>query len=101
MKITVNGLGPVLSGLAGDDKGTQPRNNNGATASGSSSVQLSTLSARMREIESRLGESRVVDAARVAEIKQAIAEGRFKVNPDVVADRLLDTVRELISSHKA
>lgn len=101
MKITVNGMSPVLSGLAGDDKGAQPRNSGSGNASGSSSVQLSTLSARMREIENRLGESRVVDAARVAEIKQAIAEGRFKVNADVVADRLLDTVRELISSHKA
>ena len=40
----------------------------------------------------------VVDAARVNEIKQAMSEGRFKVNPDVVADRLLKTVRELIGT---
>jgi len=32
------------------------------------------------------------------EIKQAIAENRFKVNPEAVADRLLETVRELIRS---
>lgn len=101
MKITLNGIGPLMPGLAGEDKGAQPRSSGSNTGGGSSSVQLSTLSARMREIESRLGESRVVDAARVEEIKQAIAEGRFKVNADVVADRLLDTVRELISSHKA
>jgi negative regulator of flagellin synthesis FlgM len=37
-----------------------------------------------------------VDAARVQEIKQAIADGRFKVNPQAVADRLLATVRELL-----
>ena len=37
----------------------------------------------------------VVDAARVAEIRQAIAEGRFKVNPNVVADHLLQTARDL------
>ena len=101
MKITLNGMAPLMSGLAGDDKGAQSRDHSGGAAQGSSRVQLSTLSARMREIENRLGESRVVDTARVDEIKQAIAEGRFKVNPDVVADRLLDTVRELISSHKA
>jgi c-di-GMP-binding flagellar brake protein YcgR len=32
------------------------------------------------------------------EIKQAISENRFKVNPEAVADRLLETVRELIRS---
>ena len=32
------------------------------------------------------------------EIKQAIAENRFKVNPEAVADRLLETVREMIRS---
>jgi negative regulator of flagellin synthesis FlgM len=38
----------------------------------------------------------IADAGKVAEIKQAISEGRFKVNSGVVADRLLETVRELI-----
>lgn len=42
----------------------------------------------------------VVDTAKVAEIKQAISEGRFQVNSDVVADRLIDTVKELISAQK-
>ncbi len=101
MKITVNSVGPLLSGLGGEDKGAQPRHNGSAGDSGSSNVRLSTLSSRMREIETRLGESRIVDTARVSEIKQAMAEGRFRVNPELVADRLLDTVRALISSHKA
>lgn len=44
--------------------------------------------------------SRVGDNAKVAEIKQAIIEGRFKVNPEVIADRLLETVKELIQAKK-
>ncbi|MDT8363810.1 MAG: flagellar biosynthesis anti-sigma factor FlgM [Nitrosomonas sp.] len=40
--------------------------------------------------------SEVVDMAKISEIKLAISEGRFKVNPEVVADRLLESVRELI-----
>lgn len=40
--------------------------------------------------------SEVIDTAKISEIKLAISEGRFKVNPEVVADRLLESVRELI-----
>ncbi|XZG71587.1 flagellar biosynthesis anti-sigma factor FlgM [Chitinibacteraceae bacterium HSL-7] len=36
------------------------------------------------------------DAGRVAEIKQAIAEGRFTVRPEAIADKLLDSVKELL-----
>lgn len=59
-------------------------------------VELSPLSAQLQSIESSMADTPVVDAARVAEIRQAIAEGRFKVNPDVVADHLLQTARELM-----
>ncbi len=45
-------------------------------------------------------DSGIVNTARVQEIKQAISEGNFKVNPEVVADRLLETVKELIQSKK-
>lgn len=63
-------------------------------------VRLSSLSAQLQAIDSNLANIGVVDTARVAEIKQAITEGRFKVNPEAVADRLLETVRELIQSQK-
>jgi negative regulator of flagellin synthesis FlgM len=72
-----------------------------ATASGTSgtgvSVELSGLSA---QIHTQLSSGEVIDSAKVAEIKQAIAEGRFRVNPDVVADRLLETVQELITAYR-
>ncbi|MXS86287.1 flagellar biosynthesis anti-sigma factor FlgM [Nitrosomonas sp. HPC101] len=44
-------------------------------------------------------DNNVINTAKVAEIKQAISEGHFKVNSDVIADRLLETVKELIQ-HK-
>lgn len=103
MKIEGNGHKPVINVAAADEKALSARAD--ARKDNSSpftpTVQLSTLSARMREIESRLGNTEVVDAARVEQIKQAISDGRFKINSDVVADKLIDTVRELISSHKA
>lgn len=52
-------------------------------------VELST--ARLKQT----GES--FDAERVAEIRQAIAEGRFQINPERIADGLVDSVREMLS----
>lgn len=102
MKIEGNGLKSVINVAVADEKGLSARADARKDSTPSApTVQLSTLSARMREIESRLGNAGVVDAARVEQIKQAISDGRFKVNADVVADKLIDTVRELISSHKA
>jgi negative regulator of flagellin synthesis FlgM len=37
------------------------------------------------------------DAEKVAKIRQAIAEGRFNVRTDAVADKLLDSVKELLA----
>ena len=51
-------------------------------------------------ISSQMASESVVDMSRVQEIKQAISEGAFKVNAEVVADRLLDTAKELIQSKK-
>lgn len=67
------------------------------TTPGGESVSLSPLSA---QLQAGLVSSEAASPARVAEIKQAIAEGRFRVNPEAVADRLLETVRELIRAHK-
>ena len=63
-------------------------------------VELSPLGSQLAGIEAQLANVPVVDSQRVDEIKQAISDGRFKVNPDVIADRLLETVRELIRSQK-
>mgnify|MGYP001255323375 CR=1 FL=1 len=64
------------------------------------SVELSGLSSQLQALDARVSGGEVVDAARVSEIKQAISEGHFKVNPDVVADRLLQAVRELILAYR-
>jgi negative regulator of flagellin synthesis FlgM len=41
-----------------------------------------------------------VDAARVQAIRQAISEGRFQVNAEAVADRLIESARELIEARR-
>ena len=86
---------------------TSPKRGNaaaGKTAPKSSGsqvrVDIGPLSAQLQSLESSLENVQVVDTARVEAIKQAITEGRFRVNPDVVADRLLTTVKELVLNHK-
>lgn len=74
---------------------------NPSPASPAGNVHLSPLSSQLQAIESNLANGgEVVDRARVEEIKQAISDGRFKVNPEVIADRLLETVRDLIQFHR-
>lgn len=63
----------------------------GSTAS--ERVDISSLSARLQEVGA--GET-PVNAQRVAEIKQAIAEGRFQINPERIADGLLNSVRDML-----
>lgn len=73
----------------------------GAASSGSSEkVDINPLSSQLQALESSLEQVEVVDTARVEAIKQAISEGRFKVNPDVIADRLISTVKEMVLSRK-
>lgn len=56
-------------------------------------VDISSLSARIQEVGA--GEA-PVNAQRVAEIKQAISEGRFQINPERIADGLLASVRDML-----
>ena len=41
-----------------------------------------------------------VNSARVQEIRQAISEGRFQINSGAIADRLLESARELVLSRR-
>ena len=60
-------------------------------------VDISSLSAHLQEVGA--GES-PVDGQRVAEIRQAIAEGRFQINPERIADGLLASVREMLAAKR-
>ena len=83
-------------GPKADSTAAQPGTSSGAAPR----VDVSPLGAQLAGIEASLADVPVVDAQRVDEIKQAISDGRFKVNADVIADKLLETVRELIQSQR-
>lgn len=58
-------------------------------------VQLSDMAARLNQLETQFGQADF-DAGKVEEVRTAIAQGRFKVNAEAVADRLLSSVAELL-----
>jgi len=61
-------------------------------------VELSSLAGRMQEVEAALANVPVADSGRIAEIKQAMAEGRFQVDASKVADGLIESVKQMIAS---
>ena len=67
---------------------------------GSERVELSSLSSRMLQMEEAISNAPVVDTAKVDEIKQAMSEGRFKVNTEKVADGLIESVRQMLSAQQ-
>lgn len=72
-----------------------------ATASAGAAAQNTeaTLSGA-QSVESVLASTPIVNVERVAEIKRAIAEGRFQVNPDRIADGLLQSVRDMLGAER-
>jgi len=77
---------------AADARAPAPRP--GAAGGATERVSLSDLASKMAQLEGRFGGD--FDARKVEEVRAAIAEGRFKVNPEAVADRLLASVGELL-----
>lgn len=71
--------------------------NRKASASAGDKVDLSSLSARLQDAGAAAADVPEIDAARVAEIKQAISEGRFQINPERIADGLLESVRQMLA----
>lgn len=84
---------------------TQARSSKSAEKAGSVSAPPPSdnvkLSSEVQALSEQLAGSGVFDANKVEEIKAAIAGGTFKVDPEKVANGLLDTVNDLLHSRKA
>lgn len=83
---------------ASEAKPRSPANATARTEAAADKVELSPLSAMLKKAEGAMASTPVVDQQRVAEIRQAIAEGRFTVDTGRVADGLIASVREMLGS---
>lgn len=57
-------------------------------------VDLTAQASLMRSLESSLADLPDTDFGKVEEVRQAIAEGRFKVDEEVVAEKLVEETME-------
>jgi negative regulator of flagellin synthesis FlgM len=81
--------------------GKQPAPQGAVASARGDKVELSEGSSLLQRVEEALRNVSVVDAAQVDAIKQAITEGRFRVDSSVIADKLLVAVREHLLIHKS
>lgn len=59
-------------------------------------LQIATTTSQLQGLEAQLAKLDITDAAKVAAIKLAVNNGTFKVDSEVVADRLIDTAKESV-----
>jgi negative regulator of flagellin synthesis FlgM len=85
------------------DRATVKANGNGAAkapatapAASTETLSLSELSTHLSKLETHLATSGEFDAGKVETIKQAIRDGHFKINSEVVADKLIKSAKELL-----
>jgi negative regulator of flagellin synthesis FlgM len=101
MKIDSTGkpLGTTLSRTDSRSTSKTSSTSSDASTSQSDSVDVNTFTSRLQALSSSLSTQPVVDDAKVAEIRQAIAEGRFTIRPDAIADQLVRNVKDMLAKN--
>ena len=92
MKIE-NTTNPVAAVLVRESRS---RSVSHSTADETDGVRLSSLSSQV----SSTADDGVFDTALVAQIKQSILDGSFKIDAGAIADRLIATARELVDAQR-
>lgn len=73
------------------------RKTSGAQTSGrADKLQVTASATQLRELEGQIGQLGIENTAKVKAVKLAISSGSFKVDSEVVADRLIDNTKELV-----
>ena len=65
------------------------------TGSGDS-VTLTDGAVRLQKLARAVADAPATDASRVASVKDSVARGEYRINPERVADKILQAERELI-----
>ena len=68
-----------------------------ATGSVSDNVEITDTSSRMRDLETQLADIPIENSGKVDSIRQAIADGTFAVDEEVVAENMVQETIEQLS----
>ena len=68
---------------------------NSTPSAATDAVSLSSLAGTLQT-----SEKPPINAARIQEIKDAISQGRFKINPEAIASGLIESARDLVNSQR-
>jgi negative regulator of flagellin synthesis FlgM len=79
----------------------RPRTFRNDTPSRPSTVQVSPLASQLQSIDKGAAAGTSVDGSRVAQVKLAIAQGRYTIDAERIADRLIESARESLRGPKS
>ena len=88
--------GTVQTPAGSRSAGARPAAKN--VGSGNSAGQPTTVAATA--FHSVTGSEPAFNSQKVAEIRQAISEGRFQINSERIADGLINSVREMLDQNR-
>ncbi len=101
MKID-NSISKTIATPSGESKVVRDKGaNTPETPKSGGATEVKLTSSSQLQALGGSGESQPMDTAKVEAIKQAISEGRFKINPEKIADGLLNSVKELLTEPRA
>jgi negative regulator of flagellin synthesis FlgM len=80
---------PKINTAAGRSRATDATAKPAVSAPGADSVDLTDGARQMQDLQATVASTPVVDANRVAALREAIANGSYRIDPQRIADGLL------------
>lgn len=100
--MNVNDISKKTLTTPADAAAVQSRSNGRAAKTGQMTETSSTdqvqLSSRYQTLGNKVTGSDGFDAAKVEQIKAAIANGEFRINPEKIADGLITSIQEFMKA---
>lgn len=90
-------IGPFENKVALTPSAGEPRSGAVGTHSAGAASAEPSAKVKLSEAVSSTGDG-VFDAAKVERISKAIRDGQFKINPEAIADKLIQNAQELLGA---
>jgi len=91
----VTGFYPAQSKISKPDSDSD---SDSTAAAPSESVAINPLASQISAASQSMGSEPTFDTSKVESIKSAIASGQFQINPDNIADGLIQSTKQLLAS---